>query len=247
MIKIQSNETVDDLMIDDIKVIQKNKGFRFTLDSVLLGHFASLKEGDKVADLGTGTGVIPLILTTRVKKIRILGIELQSDMAEMSNRTVLLNHLEEKIEIIQSDIREVPKKRTGESFTLVIVNPPYWSTGQGFISPEKGRALARHQIAGQLDDFIETASKLLNFQGRFAMIYRTDRILEVFDLLRQHHLEPRRVRFIHSYLNKPARHFLLEARKNAPPDLLIHPPLVVYNKPGEYSDEIMKWYGKGDV
>ncbi|MBZ4654546.1 MAG: putative O-methyltransferase [Peptococcaceae bacterium] len=244
---IYPDETLDDLLIQGLRIIQKAKGFRFTLDSVMLSHFATLKEGDRVADLGTGTGIIPLILSTRAKKLKILGVELQPHIAEMALRSVKLNKLEEKIEIVEGDIRNIHKVMGGGQYTLVTANPPYWSVSEGLPSPAETKALSRHEISCSLEDFIASASKLLNYQGRFALIHRADRLMDIIGLLRRYQLEPRRMRLIHPYLGKCAQHVLLEARKSAPPELKVLPPLVVYEAPGRYTPEILRWYGKEEI
>lgn len=245
MVDIKPDETLDDLLIQGLRIIQKKKGFRFTLDSVLLAHFATVKSGDRIVDLGTGTGVIPLLLSTRNKKLKINAIEIQKDLAEMALRSVKMNALEDNITITQGDIKDIHYSIGGGTYTLVTANPPYWSMGGGIVSLCGDRAIARHEVACQMEDVVKAASKLLNYQGRFAFIYPSDRMLDVLLLLRSYSLEPRRLRFIHSDINKPARHFMLEARKNAGPDLKIMPPLVVYHKRGEYSREVLEWYGKG--
>lgn len=238
------DETLDDLLINDLKIIQKKQGFRFTLDAVLLAHFAAVKEGDAVVDLGTGTGVIPLILSARAKKLRIYGIEIQEEMAQMALRSVKLNGLEDTIRLVQADLRELPGSITGGIHTLVTANPPYWNVRCGKPSDLPGRALARHELNCELEDIVACAGKLLNFQGRFALIHRCERLEEIWALLGRYKLTPRRMRFVHPFLDKEARHVLIEARKNAAADLRILPPLVVYEKPGQYSAEVLRWYGK---
>ena len=245
MEQIHADETLDELLIDGLQIIQKAGGFRFTLDSVLLAHFISLKENDKLVDLGTGTGIIPLILTSRVKNIKITGIEIQPEIAEMARRSVALNHLSDQIDIMEEDLRGIHKTLGGGIFHAVTANPPYGALGDGLLNPEPAKAQARHEISCSLEEVVLAASKLLNYQGRFALVHRTERLAELFELLRRYQLEPRRLRFIHSYLDKPARHLLLEARKNAPSDLQILPPLVIYDSPGQYTKEILSWYGKG--
>jgi len=241
---VNCDETLDDLLINGLQIIQKTKGFRFTLDAVLLAHFVSLKEGDRVVDLGSGTGIIPLLLTTRLNKIQVTGVEIQQEMAQMANRSVEMNQLTEKIIIMEGDLRNIHKSLGGGIFHVVTANPPYGALGEGLINPEHNKALARHEIKCSLEDVVQSASKLLNYQGRFALIHRVERLADLFTLLRQYDLEPRRLRFIHPYLGKPARHLLLESRKKAPADLQVLPPLVVYEKPGQYNAEILTWYGK---
>ncbi|MDX9872468.1 MAG: tRNA1(Val) (adenine(37)-N6)-methyltransferase [Clostridia bacterium] len=241
------NETLDDLLINDLKIIQKKQGFRFTLDPVLLAHFATVKEGDSIVDLGTGTGVIPLILSARARKLTIYGVEIQEELAEMALRSVKLNELEDTIKILQADLRELPRSLTGGVHTLVTANPPYWTMGAGKPSALRERALARHELNCELEDIIACAGKLLNFQGRFALIHRSERLGEIYSLLRRYKLIPRRMRFIHSFRDKESRHVLVEARKNAAADLKILPPLVIYETPGRYTAEVLGWYGKEET
>lgn len=245
MVQIYDDETLDDLLIKDLKIIQKENAFRFTLDSVLLAHFATVKEKDLIVDLGTGTGIIPLILTTRIKNAHIIGVEIQADIAEMAKRSIVLNQLESAVEILPEDIRNV-HKHIQKKVCLVTANPPYWPLGKGEHSPLLGKAIACHELSCVFEDIVSSASKLLNFQGRFAFIHRSERLGEIISLLKQYRLEPRRIRFVHSFVDKPAQHVLIEARKSAPPELKVLPPLIVYQRPACYSEEINKWYGRED-
>lgn len=241
---IKADETVDELLINNLRLIQKLKGFRFTLDSVLVAHFATVKTGDKIVDLGTGTGVIPFILSTRATKLQIIGVEIQEEIAEMAARSVQLNKLTEAIKIIKGDFRGIHKALGGGSFNLVTGNPPYWSPQEGEVSPATTRAISRHELTCSLEDVVASAAKLLNYQGRLALIYPVDKMLLLFELLRKYQLEPRKIRFIHSFRERPARLLLLEARKNASAELKVMPPLIIYEKPGQYGEEIRTWYGK---
>jgi tRNA1Val (adenine37-N6)-methyltransferase len=241
---LKADETLDELIINNLQLIQKKKGFRFTLDSVLVAHFATLKQNDEIIDLGTGTGVIPLILHARAKNTQIIGVEIQEELAEMAKRSVKLNGLEDAIRIVKGDLRGIHKILGGGKFNLVTANPPYWSSRQGKISPVENRAISRHELTCTLEDVVASAGKLLNYQGRFAIIYPVDNLLNLFVLLRKYHLEPRKIRFIHSFRERPARLLLLEARKSAPAELKVLPPLIIYEKPGQYGAEILSWYGK---
>lgn len=241
---VHEDETLDDLLINNLKVIQKKKGFRFTLDSVLLAHFATVKEEDRVVDLGTGTGVIPLLLSTRARKLLIWGVEIQEEIAEMAERSVRLNGLENSIFIRRGDVRDIHKTLGGGIHTLVKANPPYWTLQEGKPSQLEARAVSRHEVNCALEDIVASAAKLLNYQGRFALIHRSERLCDLLKLLRGHGLEPRRLRFVHSFLAKNAKHVLVEARRNAPAELKVLPPLVVYDRPGKYGKEVLKWYGK---
>ncbi|MFY9175254.1 MAG: tRNA1(Val) (adenine(37)-N6)-methyltransferase [Peptococcia bacterium] len=241
---LQEDESLDDLLLNGLQIIQKTGGFRFTLDSILLAHFVTLKNGDHIVDLGTGTGIIPLVLTTRAQKLRITGIEIQPEMAEMATRSVLLNKLDEQIEIREGDLRNIHKTLGREVCHVVTANPPYGLIGDGQISPVKNKAQSRHELSCTLEEVVQAAAKLLNYQGRFALIQRAERLNSLFSLLTHYKLEPRRVRFIHPYIDKPARLVLVEARKCAPQNLQVLPPLVVYHESGRYTEEILKWYGK---
>ncbi len=245
MSELLSDETLDDLLLKDLKLIQKKEGFRFTLDSVVLAHFASVKEGDRIVDLGTGSAVIPLLLSSRLHKYHITGVEIQKDIAQMAERSVRLNGLMDNISIYNGDFRDVHRVLGGGTYSLVTANPPYWSVGEGLVSPVESRAISCHEVSAGLRDFVVAAGKLLNYQGRFAIVYHTERLVETIALLRANRLEPRRIRFIHPFVDKPARHFLLESRKSAPADLKVLPPLIVYQEKGKYSQEILEWYGKG--
>jgi len=241
---LKAEETVDDLLINNLRLIQKKKGSRFTLDAVLVAHFAAVKQGDKIVDLGTGTGIIPLLLSLRAQDLQITGVEIQEEIAEMAERSVQLNNLAAVIKIVKGDLRGIHKVLGGGRFNLVTVNPPYWSPEDGKVSPAESRAISRHELTCSLEDVVASAGKLLNYQGRFVLIYPVAKLLSLFELLRCSHLEPRRLRFIHSFPERPARFLLLEARKNAPPELKVEPPLIIYEKPGQYGAEILTWYGK---
>lgn len=241
---LKTDETLDDLLIGDLRLIQKKKGFRFTLDAVLLAHFATVKAEDKVVDLGCGTGIIPLLLQTRHPELQISGLEIQAEIAEMAQRSVQLNGLEETIQIIEGDFRKTEEFLPSGVFNLVTANPPYWEVGSGRVSKCMGQALARHEIACTLEDIVGAARRLLNYQGRLALIYPVDNLVELFLLLRTSNLEPRRLRLLHSFPEDKARLALVEARRGAPVKLQIEAPLFVYEKSGQYSAEISAWYGK---
>lgn len=243
MVDIFIDETVNDLLINDLKIIQKSKGFRFTLDSVLLAHFATVKTGDCVIDLGTGTAIIPLLLTTRADKLTVIGVEIQKEMADMAKRTVELNGLSEHISIINQDIGQI-RDIFNKNPSLVIANPPYWCVDEGKISADEGRAKSRHEVIGSLKDFVATASRLLNNQGRFALIQRSERMLETLNILAEYQLTPRRIRFVHSFKHKPARHVMIESKKKAVLNLEVLPPLIVYEKQGQYTEEVLAWYSR---
>jgi len=244
MVEIKDNETVDDLLISGLKIIQKARGFRFSLDAVLLAHFVTVKEKDKVIDLGTGTGIIPLLLTTRAKGLDLTGVEIQKEIAEMAQRSMILNGLNE-IKIMNEDLRQIPKSFNGQ-YDLVVANPPYLPLNQGKISPLPEVAISRHEIKCSLEELVRTAARLLKPQGRFALIHKSDRLTELMLVLKANDLEPRRMRLIHPKLEKNANLVLLEARKGAQPYLEVLNPLIVYERDGSYSQELLEYYLGGE-
>ncbi len=244
MVLINKDETLDDLLTKGLKIIQKSNGFRFTLDSVLLAHFVTLKAGDRVVDLGTGTGVIPLLLAARQEKIQITGVEIQPEIAEMAMRSVALNKLNNKITILEGDLRVIHNVLERGEYQVVTANPPYGILGGGLVNPSYTKAQSRHELTCKLEDIVQAAARLLNYQGRFALIHRVDRLADLLALLRQYDLEPKRMRFIHSFQDRHACHVLLEARRGAATDLEIMSPLIVYREPGIYTAEILRMYGK---
>ncbi|MDK2822278.1 MAG: tRNA1Val (adenine37-N6)-methyltransferase [Clostridia bacterium] len=245
VVKIKENETVDDLILSGLKIIQKTSSFRFSIDAVLLAHFVTVKKKDKVIDLGTGTGVIPLIISTREKELDLTGIEIQEEMAEMAKRSMLLNNLTD-IKIIAGDFRKLGKEFNNK-FNLVVSNPPYLPLNQGKISSIPEIALSRHEIKCTLGELMETAARLLKNQGRFTLIHRAERLGQIIALLQKEKLEPKRMRLVHSHFNKPANLVLLESVKGASPSLKVYEPLIIYNQDGSYTNEILNYYFGGEA
>jgi tRNA1Val (adenine37-N6)-methyltransferase len=245
LVEIFANETIDDLILGGLKVIQKKKGFRFALDAVLLAHFASLKRGNKIIDLGTGTGIIPLILSTRAKDLKITGVEIQQEVAQMARRSVTLNNLKD-IEIVNADLRNIGSEQHGQ-YDLVISNPPYLPIGQGKISPIEEVALSRHELECSLEDLVKSAALLLKNKGNFALVHRPERLGEIISLLTKFKIEPKRIRLVHPFLNKNANLVLIEATKGTKPGLIVHEPLVIYHDDGVYTKEIMEYYDGGET
>ncbi|KJS18796.1 MAG: hypothetical protein VR72_21555 [Clostridiaceae bacterium BRH_c20a] len=245
MVDVRENESIDELILGGLKIIQKTGGFRFSLDAVLLAHFATVKKGYKVIDLGTGTGVIPLILTTRALELNITGVEIQEEVAQRAKRSLALNQLK-NIKIITADLRNLGEEHLGH-YDLVISNPPYLTLNQGKISPSEEIALSRHEIKCSLEDLIRSAQKLIKNQGRFALIHRAERLAEIIAYLKVYKLEPKRIRLIHPYLAEAANLVLIEVIKGAKPGLTVHTPLVIYNGDGTYTKEILDYYDGGET
>ncbi len=239
---LKEDETLDDLILGNLQLIQPTHGYRFSLDAVLLAHFPELAGVSRVIDLGTGSGVIPILLTTREPEIRITGLEIQSAMVDRARRSVGLNKLENRIEIIQADIRDVKKTLTGGSAELVLSNPPFWKKGEGHISANQEEATARHELNLTLEELVYAGAHLLVQGGKMAIIQRAGRLEEAMEAFRRHRLFLHRLRLIHSFADRNATLVLLEGRKNRPGNLNILPPLVIYTQPQEYSEEIKQLY-----
>lgn len=239
---IKDCERVDDLHRNGYKIIQDPKRFCFGIDAVLLSGFATVKKGEKVLDMGTGTGIIPILLEAKTEGSHFTGIDIQPESVGMARRSVNLNNLSEKITIDECDIKEVLSKYEPNSFNVVTSNPPYMNDGGGLKNDYTPKAIARHEILCSLEDVVKGASGLLKNGGRFYMVHRPHRVADIICTLRQYRLEPKKMRFIHSYVDKEPSMVLIESVKNSKPWLNVMPPLIVYNKDGKYTDEINKIY-----
>ena len=234
-------ERLDDLMLKGRRIIQLDGEFCFSIDSVLLAHFPRLKRKFKVLDLGTGTGVIPLLIADDVKHVH--AIELNPIMASTARRSVELNGLTDRISIVEGDYRELKKFFRAESFDLVTVNPPYRSLGSGPVNQSVGVANARHEFTATLDDVIAAARFALKYHGTLCMIHICERLCEIVDSLHRHQFEMKRLRLIQPKFDRPPNLMLIEARVGAHSSLKIEPPLVVHNDDGSYTEEIKNIYG----
>ena len=254
-----------DTLKNGYKIIQDTKRFQFGIDAVLLADFASkgLKAGEKVIDLGTGTGIIPLLMNSRVNKaadcevtepaggvstvpaaaaVSFTGLEVQAESADMAARSVALNGLEGQIHIVNGDLRNVAELFGRHSFNVVTCNPPYMIDEHGRGNELDAMTIARHEVLCTLEDVVAAADTLLAPHGRFFMIHRPFRLPEIFESLAKHKLEPKRMRLIHPFSDKEPNMVMIEARKNAKRRLTIEPPLVVRNDDGEYTEEINNIY-----
>lgn len=240
---LRRDETLDDLRLGGLKIIQKRDGYRFSLDSILLCAFARIKDGETVADLGTGSGVIPLVLASRTGAGRIVGMEIQPELVDRARRSVQLNALEERVEILEGDLRMLPKSLVPQSFEVVLANPPYRRQESGRRAPVAERAAARHELAGGLADFLRAAALLLKNGGRFYVVYLAERLAELLAAMRRERLEPKRLRCVHSRAAEEARMVLVEGRKGGRSGLTVAPPLFVYEG-ARYSDEVLAVYGE---
>jgi len=235
-------ERVDDLLCKGLKIIQDEASYCFAIDAVLLANFVKAGRKDRIMDLGTGNGVIPLLLSAKTEAHELVGMEIAKEAAERAGRSVEMNGLGDKVKIVCGDLKEAPRIFGRESFSVVVTNPPYMKVDEGKISPKWDMALARHEVAATLADVIGSAAALLCFKGRFYMVYRTWRMADAIFELRRNFLEPKLARFIQPKASGSPNLFLLMAQKGGGPGLKILPPLVVYNDDGSYTEEIHRIY-----
>lgn len=240
---LKQNERIDDLQRNHYKIIQNPNCFCFGMDAVLLSGFAAAAEGDQVLDLGTGTGIIPLLMEAKTKAAHLTGLEIQKDSADMAARSVRLNGLEEKIDIVEGDIKEAVSLFGAASFDVVTCNPPYMTEHHGLTNPEAPKAIARHELLCTLEDVISQTAKLLKPGGNFFMVHRPFRLAEIIVLLREYKLEPKRMRLVFPFADKEPNMVLLEANRGGRPRMTVEKPLIVYKEPGVYTDEIYEVYG----
>lgn len=256
--ELKENERIDDLEYNNLKIIQNEKGFCFGIDSVLISDFArDIKNNSKGVDLGTGTGIISILLASKTNLSKIIGIEVQEDVADMAKRSVKLNNLQDKIKILNINIKEIlsNKKEKNilendteilkrDSFDFIVTNPPYKKLKTGKINESEYKYISRHEITATLEDFVQVSKYLLKDKGSIYMVHRPDRLVDILTIMRKYKLEPKRIRFVHSMVNKEPSLVLIKAVKNANVFLRIEKPLIIYDENGKYSDEIYKIYDK---
>lgn len=242
---LKENERIDDLEFKDLKIIQKNDGFCFGIDSVLLSDFAKeIRNNSKVLDLGTGTGILSILLTGKTNLSKIYGIELQKDIADMAKRSVILNKLQDKVEILNMDINNLENIFELNSFDAIVTNPPYKNENTGKINDNEYKYISRHETTANLSDFIKMSFKMLKDKGSLYMVHRPERLVDIIYELRINKLEPKNIRFVYSSINKEPKLVLIKAVKNANKFLKVEKPLLVYDENGNYTKEILKIYNK---
>ena len=243
IIELKDEERLDDLQRNGYQIIQKKDGFCFGMDAVLLSGFAAVKPGEKAIDLGTGTGIIPILLSARTKASHLTGLEIQPDSADMAKRSVALNRLEERVSIIEGDIREADKLFAAASFDVVTSNPPYMIGQHGLKNPDAPKAIARHEVLCTFEDIAAQAARALVSGGSFFLVHRPFRLAELMVTLSAHKLEPKRMRLIYPYADREPNMVLLQAVRGGRPRLQVDKPLIIYKEPGVYTDEIYEIYG----
>lgn len=243
--KLKENERIDDLELDGLKIIQNKNGFCFGMDSVLLSDFAKeIKKNSTILDMGTGTGILGILLSAKTQDTKITGVEIQPEVAQMAQRSVQLNHLEERIDIICEDIKELKKIYETQSFDAIVTNPPYKKKGTGGINENEAKLISRHEITANLEDFISIASYLLKDQGSIYMVHRPERLADIMTSLRKYKLEPKVIKFVHPNQEKEPNLILVKATKNARPFLKVENPIYIYDLQGNYTKEILEIYNK---
>lgn len=242
-IELKEGERLDDLHRNGFQIIQNKEKFCFGMDAVLLSGFAKVKEGEKVLDIGTGTGIIPILLAAKTPGQHFTGLEIQPESADMARRSVALNHLEEKISIVEGDVRKADQQFSAASFDVITSNPPYMTGSHGLVNPDMPKAIARHEICCTLEDLVSQTEKLLRPGGRFFMVHRPFRLAEIMTVLTAHHLEPKRMRLVYPFVDKEPNMVLLECIRGGKPRITVEKPLIVYKEPGVYQDEIYTIYG----
>ena len=241
--ELESNERIDDLQFKDLKIIQNKQGFCFGIDAILLSDFAKgMKKANLVVDLCTGTGIVAILLAGKTKAKKIIGVEIQRPCADMARRSVELNKLENRVEILNEDLKKLKDVIPSASVDVVTVNPPYMKSGTGIVNDKKAMMVSKHEICCTLEDVIKEASRLLKFNGEFFMVHKSERLVDIFCTMRKYKIEPKRIRFIHPQLNKPSNLVLIEGLRSGNAFLKYEKPLFVYDANNEYTDEIYEIY-----
>lgn len=242
--ELKNNERIDDLQYKGLKIIQNEKDFCFGIDAVLLSDFAKgIKDGSNVVDLCTGNGIIAILLSGKTNAKEIVGVEIQEHVAEMANRSVEMNNIQDRVKIINEDLTKLKEKIKAGTVDAITVNPPYKAKNSGLINERDTKTIARHEISCTLEDIIIEASRELKSSGNLYMIHKTERLVDILSLMRKHNIEPKRIRFIHPNVNEAPNLVLVEGLRSGKAFLKVEKPLYVYKENGEYTDDIKEIYG----
>lgn len=240
---LSETEKIEDLQCKGYKLIQNKESFCYGIDSVLLSHFAKeMKKGSKVADLGTGNGVIGILLCAKTELANIVGIEVQQESYELAKKNIQYNKLEERFQVIQGNIKEIKQLLPRESMDVVVSNPPYKKASTGLTNGNPSKTIARHEITATLDDFFQATSYLLKDKGVFYLVHRPDRLVDIFESAHKYHLEPKNMQLVYPKIDRQPNLVLLKMVKNARTELRIDKPLIIYSQDGDYSEEIKEIY-----
>ena len=244
-VELKENERIDDLEFKGLKIIQNEKGFCFGMDSVLLSDFAkNIKNNSTVLDLGTGTGIIPILLCGKTNLRKVVGIEIQQDVANMAKRSSQLNNLQDRFEVVNTNIIDLKNIYEKQSFDVIVTNPPYKKENTGITNENEAKLISRHEITANLEDFISISKDLLKDKGEFYMVHRPERLVDILSLMRKYKIEPKILKFVSPNKNKEPNLILIKGIKNANSFLRVEKNLYVYNEDGKYTNEILKIYNK---
>lgn len=239
----KEGERIDDLQRNGLKILQDPKRFCFGMDAVLLSGFAKVRKDERVLDLGTGTGILPLLLSAKTEGREFVGLEVQAESADMAERSVKMNGLTDRIHIVQGNVRNAEELFGPSSFDVVVSNPPYMIDHHGIQNPNDAKLIARHEVLAGLEDFIQQTARVLRPKGRCYFVHRPFRLADLIVLMRQYGLEPKRMRLVYPFVDREPNMVLLEGVRNGNPRLTVEKPLIVYKAVGEYTDEIHDLYG----
>lgn len=242
-IEIMDDERLDDLNCKNLKILQKKDGFCFGMDSVLIANFVKISRKNAiVADLGTGTGIISILVAGKQNPEKVYAVEIQEELVDMAKRSVKYNDLGNKIDIINADIVGISRGNFNKKFDYVISNPPYKKLNTGLINDNQKKLISRHEVKCTLKDVVNEASKLLKDKGVFYMVHRPDRLCDIFNAMRENKVEPKEIQLVHSHLEDEANLVLIKGVKCGNPSLKVLKPLIVYNENNEYTEELLKFY-----
>ena len=241
--ELKENERIDDLQRNGYRIIQNPEKFCFGMDAVLLSGFARVKKGAQVLDLGTGTGIIPILLEAKTEAAHLTALEIQEESADMAKRSMQLNGLESKIDVVTGDIKEADRLFPLASFDVVTCNPPYMVGQHGLTNPYEPKAIARHEVVCTLEDVVRNAARLLKPGGSFFMVHRPFRLAEIITVMVQYKLEPKRMQLVYPYVDKEPNMVLIEGCRGGKPRMTVEKPLIVFKAPNVYMDEICELYG----
>lgn len=242
-IELRPGERIDDLQRCGYGIIQNKDGFCFGMDAVLLSSFTQAKKGEKVLDLGTGTGILPILMEAKTEGEHFTGLEIQKTSVDMAQRSVKYNGLESKVSIVEGDIKEAASIFGKASFDVVTSNPPYMTGQHGLVNPKLPKAIARHEVLCTLEDVISQAAAVLKENGRFYMVHRPFRLAEIMTLMVKYRLEPKRMQMVHPFVDREPNMVLMEGLKGGRSRITVERPIIVYKEPGVYTDEIYDIYG----
>lgn len=240
---LKDGERLDDLQCKGYYIIQDPARFCFGMDAVLLSGFAKAKKGEKVLDLGTGTGIIPILMSAKTEGESFTALEIQEESADMARRSVAYNHLDDKVKIVTGDIKDASNIFGASSFHVITTNPPYMIGTHGENSPSEAKAIARHEVLCTLDDILRESARLLMPGGRFYMVHRPFRLAEIMSKMVEYKIEPKRMRLVHPYIDKEPNMVLIEGLRGGKSRITVEAPLIVYKEPGVYTEKIYNLYG----